>query len=84
MLYCTAAKGHSPFAVLLSDEDAASMNETMEALDSATNTTAKGYKSVTKTLPAVPEEAFEFLLVLKTFAIVLYAFLGAAAHYTSM
>ena len=66
-LFCTAAKGLSPFGILLSDEDVVSMNETMEALESATTTTASEYKLVTKILTKVPTDSWEFLLLLKTF-----------------
>ena len=73
----TATKGLSPFGILVSDEDVAAMNETMEALENATTTTASEYKLVTKILPHVPTDAWEFLLLLKTFANLLYALFGS-------
>ena len=76
--YRTAAKGLSPFAMLVSDDDAAIINNTMEALDHATTTTAAEYKAVTKVTAKVPEDAFDFLLMLKTFANLLYAIFGAS------
>ena len=71
--FCTVAKGLSPFGILVSDEDVSAMNETMEALENATTTTASEYKLVTKILPHVLTDAWEFLLLLKTFTNLLYA-----------
>ena len=74
----TAAKGLSPFAMLVSDDDAAVINDTMEALDHATTTTAAEYKAVTKVTATVPVDSFEFLLLLKTFANLLFALFGSS------
>ena len=65
--FCTTVKGLSPFGILVSDKYVATMNETMEALENDNTTTATKYNLVTKILPHVPTDAWEFLLLLKIF-----------------
>jgi hypothetical protein len=77
--YRTAAKGLSVFAVgTLTEDEVAIINDTMEALEQATTTTAKEYKDVTSIKAKVPKEAHDFLLLLKTFANLLYALFGSS------
>ena len=76
--YRTAAKGLSVFAVgAMSEDEVAIINDTMEALEQATTTTAKEYKDVTRIKATVPTESHEFVLLLKTFANLLYALFGS-------
>ena len=76
--YRTAAKGLSVFAVgAMSEDEVAIINDTMEALEQATTTTAREYKDVTRIKATVPKEAHEFVLLLKTFANLLYALFGS-------
>jgi hypothetical protein len=76
--YRTAAKGLSVFAVgAMTEDEVAIINDTMEALEQATTTTAKEYKDVTRIKATVPSEAHEFVLQLKTFANLLYALFGS-------
>jgi hypothetical protein len=74
----TAAKGLSIFAVApMTEDEVALINDTMEALEQATTTTAKEYKDVTRIKAKVPEDAHDFMLLLKTFANLLYALFGS-------
>ena len=74
----TASKGLSIFAVAqMTEDEVASINEMMEALDYATTTTAKEYKEVTRIVAKVPVNAYEFQLLLITYAILLYALFGS-------
>ena len=76
--YRTAAKGLSIFAVApLSEDEVALINDTMEALEQATTTTAKEYKDVTRIKAKIPEDSHDFLLLIKTFANLLYALFGS-------
>ena len=76
--YRTAAKGLSIFAVApLSEDEVALINDTMEALEQATTTTAKEYKDVTRIKAKVPEDSHDFLLLIKTFANLLYSLFGS-------
>ena len=76
--YRTAAKGLSIFAVgAMTEDEVAIINDTMEALDSATTTTAKEYKDVTRIKATVPEDSYEFTILLKTFANPLYSLFGS-------
>ena len=76
--YRTAAKGLSIYAVApLSEDEVALINDTMEALEQATTTTAKEYKDVTRIKAKVPDDAHDFLLLVKTFANLLYALFGS-------
>jgi len=70
----TASKGLSIFAVVqMSEDQVASINEMMEALENATTTTAREYREVTTIVARVPDESYEFQLLLKTYANLLYA-----------
>ena len=64
--------------MLVLDNDAAVVNNIMEGLDYATTTTAAEYRAVTKLTATVPLDLFEFLLLLKTFAKLLFALFGSA------
>ena len=76
--YRTAAKGLSLFAVApMTEDEVALINDTMEALEQATTTTAKEYKDVTRIKAKVPEDAHDFMLLIKTFANLLYALFGS-------
>lgn len=76
----TAAQGLSIFAVgQLSDEEVSSINESMEALSNATQTTAKELKEASSKLTAkVPTDSHEFLELLKTFANLLFALFSSS------
>jgi hypothetical protein len=77
--YRTAAKGLSIFAVApLTEDEVALINDTMEALEQATTTTAKEYKDVTRIKAKIPEDSHDFLLLIKTFANLLYALFGSS------
>ena len=76
--YRTAAKGLSIFAVgVMTEDEVAIINDTMEALERATTTTAKEYKDVTRIKATVPEDSYEFTILLKTFANLLYSLFGS-------
>ena len=49
----------------------------MEALEQATATTAKEYKDVTRIKAKIPDESHDFLLLIMTFANLLYALFGS-------
>ena len=64
--------------MLISDNNAAVVNNIMEALDHTTMPTAAENKAVTKITASVPDDTFEFFLLLKTFINLLYALFGSS------
>ena len=61
----------------MSEDEVSSINEMMEAFTSATTTIAQAYKEVTRTVAEVPTNAYNFTLLVKTYANLLYGLFGA-------
>ena len=74
----TATKGLSIFAVgHMPEDEVSSINEMMEALNSAAATISQEYKEVTKIIAKVPKDVYEFTLLLRIYTNILYFFFGA-------
>ena len=61
----------------MTEDEVALINDTMEALEQAMTTMAKEYKDVTRIKAKVPEDAHDSMLLIKTFANLLYALFGS-------
>ena len=77
-----AGKGLSVFSCHpMSEDEVATLNETMDALSNATTTTAQDYKEVTVIKPVVPDNYQEFVDLIKIFANLLFALFGGKCQH---